>query len=66
MVDSNSEVSCLDIKNMSSRGGSRILPMGAHPPMQGGPGNVFTIVEMMYSGALCGQIKLRWVICEPP
>ena len=39
---------------------------GGQPLMHGGPGNVFTILEMVYSGALRGESMLKWMICKPP
>ena len=32
----------------------------------GGPGNVFTIHEKVYIGALRGESLLRWMMCKPP
>ena len=47
---------------MDQRGGGGGGGTGAHAM---DPGNVFTILEIMYSGALRGKSMLRWIICEP-
>ena len=45
------------------RGGSRRGAQGVHGVCMG---NVYTIPEMVYSGALCDEGMLRWMICKPP